>query len=154
MTGTNFSSWYRQDEGTVYAEMSLLESDVLSSNNRIVTIHAGDPTVNSIRPYITPSETISFFAEKNNNTSSVSPNNSIEDTTLPFKFAAGFAYEDAAACLDGGDVKTSSSLYYPTEVSQMDIGYYVSQRLNGYFRKLAFYPKRLPNATLQALTEE
>jgi hypothetical protein len=154
MTGTNFSSWYRQDEGTLYSEMSLFVDNVTDANNRIVTIHAGNPTENSIRSYITSGEVLGLIFEKNNSTSSVTTNNSIADPTLPFKVGAAWAYEDAAICLNGNTVNTTSSGYYPTEVNQMDFGKYSSIHLNGYFKKFAYYPTRLTNAELQALTEE
>jgi hypothetical protein len=70
------------------------------------------------------------------------------------KKALAYRVNDFAASLNGAApiVDTSGSL--PTGLTTMRIGTFLgaSQFCNGWIRRIAYYPTRLPNATLQALT--
>lgn len=69
-----------------------------------------------------------------------------------YNFAAAYKANDFAVCIAGGTVQTDTSGTLPT-VDRLRIG--TSQAgnyLNGHVRRFAYYPRRLANAELQALT--
>jgi hypothetical protein len=69
-----------------------------------------------------------------------------------YNFAAAYKANDFAACIAGGTVQTDTSGTLPT-VDRLRIG--TSQAgnyLNGHVRRFAYYPRRLTNAEIQALT--
>jgi len=57
--------------------------------------------------------------------------------------------------INGGNVITTTATAFP-EPTSLYIGKTISDNNNftGTFKKIAYYPQRLPNATLQAMTEE
>ena len=74
--------------------------------------------------------------------------------TVNYGFAA--SREDVAFTANGLTPSTSTTATPPQWV-KMSIGlspWGNDNEINGYIKKIAFYPKRLPNATLQAMTEE
>jgi hypothetical protein len=67
---------------------------------------------------------------------------------------ASFASADRALCTDGGSVTASTTPATLPTLNQLRIGYDPaggSQR-NGPISRLAYWPRRLPNSTLQTLT--
>ena len=74
------------------------------------------------------------------------------------KIVGAFAYNDVAVSLDGGTTATDTNVVLPTtSLKYLILGNgatrATSNELSGYLRKIALYPARLPNATLQAMTE-
>jgi hypothetical protein len=153
MTGGNFSSWYRADEGSLYAEgvgkyqpSSLTYPRVLSindgtNNNSIEIINYGP--FNSVG-----------FAIKNNNTiqADLPGTGGTAQSGLLYKVVAAYKYNDIFTTSPGAVFSTDSSAVIPV-VNKIDIGSVLNfSQSNGTIRKLAYYPKRLTNAQLQALT--
>jgi hypothetical protein len=71
------------------------------------------------------------------------------------KFCGAYATNDIAACKDGGTVATDTSATIPTALTRFDIGSDhagVNRVKAGTIRRIAYYPTRLANTTLQALT--
>lgn len=68
--------------------------------------------------------------------------------------ALAFAANDIAASWNGGTPKTDTSVIIPGGVTQLEIGRLTNQTraLSGTIRRLIFYPSRLPDTDLQALT--
>jgi hypothetical protein len=150
MTGTNFSSWYRADEGTFYTEsasvQSAINSNVLlvnqsgsSLNEALVVRHRTDGINFTVRQSATDQAFISRFTL----------------TPRSFgKFAATYAVNDIAAVLNAGAAGTDTTAVIPV-VAQMIIGgdtNVSANLLNGTIKKLSYYPQALPAAQLQALT--
>jgi hypothetical protein len=152
MTGTNFSSWYRQDEGTVFVEAGV--PDTADANRNLFTVSNGTSS-NRIRLYLQPdiAKATSFVVSGGQVQASVST--TISDATSA-KVAIGTSLNNFGQVSDGGAASTDTSFIMPQSVSEIKIGLSVasSDYLNGHIKKLAFWPKRLSNATLQALTEE
>jgi len=79
---------------------------------------------------------------------------SIGTATNDTEFRVAFAYKanDFAACMNGGTVQTDSAGTVPT-VTLLDVGRRGSTAyLNGWIADVLYFPRRLPDATLQALT--
>jgi hypothetical protein len=147
ITGKNFSDFYRQDEGTIFAESSFSNTvsfntiysiDDGTSSNRVRTIQWNNGTV---RPLAIDSGGASqvFIS----NTSGIGS----------FRFAAGLKQDDFAVSRDGATAQVDSAGLMST-VDRLNIG--TTQGLffylNGTIARLTYFPKRLPNAQLQALT--
>ena len=148
MTGTNFSSWYRADEGTLYAETispNSFSRTQFSINN--------DTNDNKIEPSIT--STNIYQLAVNLSGSAVGRPESANTTTAnsPAKTAGAYKVNDFAASLNGGTVGTDTSGNLPI-VDRMFIGQRTAGAvsLNGTIRKIAYYPLRLTNAELVSLT--
>jgi hypothetical protein len=145
MTGTNFSSWYNIGQGTVYYEASSqalksalaisdgttnnrMSSDVATSNNLVVTTNG-----------------------------TVSPNISASGITQGVFAKVGLALQSGAfaVCVNGASPSLGNSGSIPNAVNRLYIGdgsLGTGSTLNGYIKKLAYYPIRVTNAQLQALT--
>jgi hypothetical protein len=150
MTGANFSSWYRADEGTLYGEFrtSYSEATIMALNN------SSD----------SPSEFNNSNNLRVNNGSQfqtvVNGTNQVLMGTFTLinqnsKMAYGYKVNDFAGTANGNAVVTDTSGTVPATVNQMMIGRLattLTRHANGPIKKLAFYPARLSDAQLQALT--
>jgi hypothetical protein len=153
MTGTNFSSWYRADEGSVYGEWSSVGS---LSSDRIVFAISDNGFSNSI--YFTAStagvSNNSVFNVVANGSGQASISSGVYTNFAYRKSSSAFKVNDFATVADSGTVSTDTSGIIPV-VNKLSIGSSWSNAgnfLNGTIKKLAFYPSRLSNAQLQALT--
>ena len=153
MTGTNFSSWFNNNQGTVYCSFDVASSGTNSpymapwgidngsvvgydiqknSGNSAVTAYEGNaviPNIGSITAINTTQQSIYTF----NNTSG----------------SLGFS-----GILNGGTVGSTTAQplsYIPT---QMSLGAMRSSNygITGHIRKFAYYPIATTSAQLQALT--
>jgi len=149
MTGTNFSSWYRQDEGTVYFDLSL---NYVGSPASEISISDG-----------TNNNRIMWNLGTSNQAPFISVNGSTQATMQSGSFSAneaqklslGYANNDIAVVTTSGSLVTDTSALIPrVDKLSLSNGAAGTTPFDGRIRKFAYYPKRLPNATLQALTEE
>jgi hypothetical protein len=154
MTGANFSSWYRQDEGTVYAEGASIRPLSGSAAGQIVS----PATSSNDRMWIAQGST-TFGANFNvsvNNTGQVNLNvGASVPTNTNAKYILSYAFNDSGAVVNGSAVSVDTSCVIPV-IDKLFIGNSVTLSAggcwNGHIRKLSYYPKRLANAQLQALT--
>jgi hypothetical protein len=151
MTGANFSSWYNQAEGTFVASPTALKegSFIYQASNNSAT---GD---NRIFLRYLSNQTQGLVV-----TSAVTQAQIFDNTGfLASSNTTAFAYNvnDFAIRTNGGASASAaandSSGTVPV-VSRLDIGSFLgsSAFINGTIRKLAYYPLRVTNAQLQALT--
>jgi hypothetical protein len=149
MTGTNFSSWYNADEGTLYAEF--IQSNQNTTFRGIARLADSTSSANSIGILIA-SNSLSVRAITNLN-GVAQASLTLGNTTAGQKSKAILVYKtnDFAGVLNGGSVLTDTSGTLPV-VDRFFIGEFSSAALNGYIVKVAFYPTRLSNEQLQALT--
>lgn len=144
--GSNFSGWYNQSEGTIYGNYST--------------------SMTSSRPVITPRSTATADNRVQFGTASAvvvvggSVQANIGSGTNITSGKQAFAYKlnDFAGIIQGTPVSTivntDTSGTVPT-VDYATIGYFDfggGERLNGHIRQLAYYPRRLSNTELQAVT--
>jgi hypothetical protein len=141
--GSNFSSWYNQNEGTIYGEWTY--SSVLNTaGNPMTLIGISDATVNNrIRIISTQFEGavggVSQFV--------LSP-------TIPTtsKISGAYKVNDFSVSVNGGTILADTSGTIPT-VTQMQIGDLLTSRgMSGHIRQIAYYPRRLQDSELVALT--
>jgi hypothetical protein len=152
MTGTNFSSWYNQSEGTLYAECSF--SGISTAANKIVNFDNGAGFANSIdvyAPNVTPRFDV-YVSSAAQATLTPAPGTPVPLNTN-VKTSGAYATNNFAVSRNGGAVSTDSLGNVPT-VSRACIGNnnLSTQFLNGTIRSIRYYPQRLPDAQLVALT--
>jgi hypothetical protein len=144
MTGTNFSSWYNAGEGTLYAEINpkalaassgaVINDNTTSNRIRVATASTSDQTL------ITTSGTAQ---------ATLDAGTPVIDTSM--KLASAYKVNDFALSLNGGTVATDTAGTVPV-VTQLQIGAETTTIGTLTIRKLAYYPLRVTDAQLQALT--
>jgi hypothetical protein len=149
MVGSNFSSWYNQSAGTIYAK-----ADVFSASNNVQIIQISDGTNNNRNQLFGEiNAAISWYSMVGGtNTMWISAGNRLANTS--FKIAGAIASNNGAVSLNGGNVITDNTVTVPLNLTMMSIGCYFNgtSQLNGHIQSIKYYPKRLPNADLQRLT--
>jgi hypothetical protein len=150
MTGTNFSSWYRADEGTLYAEASVI---ALTTDAVTVSINNGT-TGNDIRlRALAASSSLGFRVFDSGVSQASVTTASTLSANVAFKQVGTYKVNDFAFVPNGGAVVTDTSGTVPSAVTQLTLGGLGTISLiNGSIKKFAYYPKRLTNAELQGLT--
>jgi hypothetical protein len=150
MTGTNFSSWYNQTEGTLYAEYVYSATGVANSCAYSLDNGTGNETV------------VNASAAPNIDRVLSSAGGVPQANFGNFSYSAGqiiqravaIKLNDAATTANGSTVATDTSytMPSPTQLVIGAAGYFTSSRLNGHIRRIVYYPTRLSNEELQALT--
>ena len=149
ITGTNFSSWYRQDEGTFYYEG--ITQPGLSLFPTEWSVHDGTD-VNVIGAYnSTNAYGCAVRKSGSPNTDPVLTLTPVSGT--PFKKAIAIKASDFRVSAQGRQGATTNPAFVPT-VTDMRIG---ADRnglgsVNTTISRLTYWPKRLPNAQLRTLT--
>ena len=155
MTGTNFSSWYDAAEGTVYAEAQAPVWSTASAAPAVVSINDGSA---SNRMYLgrSASTTRPFFNVATSGATQADVTTSLTSWAggATMRLAGVYKVNDFALSIDGGAAGTDTAGTVPV-VNQMLIGLRTTGDgavWNSAIRKLAYYPLRLTNAQLQAIT--
>jgi hypothetical protein len=153
ITGTNFSSFYNQTEGTVFAD----NTNYGVSNTRIASFSDNSTSNRFMVTRGTASGgNINLFV----GVGGVAQVNSlILASSLSFGLAAKVAVavkaSDFSGSVNGLAPVTQTTGSIPTTLSQLTIGNGETLGTNtfsGTIRRLTYWPRRLSNATLQALT--
>ncbi len=156
MTGTNFSSWYRADEGAVYAEWNSVGSLSGGSN---LAYAISDGTFNNTH-FINASvsgaanQTQAAFRSGGSAQAVISIIGAYTNYAYR-KTAAAYEVDNFAVSGDGSSAFTDTSGIVMSGIDRLFFGASWTGSdnvLNGTIKKLAFYPSRLTDAQLQALT--
>jgi hypothetical protein len=148
MTGTNFSSWYRADEGALYFSVSLISPSY--SAGVALDIGAGGA--------FGTTEYVNYSGTQWGLNPNVAPLNvtSLVTAAATAKVAAAIKANDTVVSANGliGVVDTSCAIAAsPTTLSIGKGGWSgAANYLNGTISSIAYYPKRISNTELQALT--
>lgn len=147
MTGTNFSSWYRQDEGTIFVNAVT----ATTTNRGLFFASNSANTVDRIFSYGTGTSLVlaGNAAGVNQFALSQVPGSLSNASALAYKV------NNFAATSNGAAVVTSASGFVPTGINQIQFGWLTNsgdQNINGAIKKIAYYPARVTNTQLQALT--
>ncbi len=155
MTGANFSNWYRQDEGTFVCDWAqalttstadafgLYKVTGTGGANPSIAVRMGYATFRRIRSYAQDAGSVFEYAI----------DGSAETGTSGRHALAYGPTNDFASSSSGAAVVTDTTgdiTDFACNTLQIGV---LGTRLNGHIARLAYYPKRLTNAELQALTE-
>ena len=144
------SPWYNAAEGALFAEGvagNLANSPVFvntndgTSNNLITSPRLGAAGLARLEG------TVGGVAWTAVVTANATTANSV------YKAASAFKAGDQAICLNGGTTATGANASLPA-VTTVRLGSFVGNLnfINGYLRRISYYPRRLTNAELQVLT--
>jgi hypothetical protein len=140
MTGTNFSSWYNQTQGTF-----VTSADAISTGANRVIVGGG---VLTYLNYIRSNNQGGAF----DTTNLAATANVI--TTDVFKLATTYGNSALQACLNGGTVASGAYNNIFASLTSIGIGNSASGAfLNGHVRTVNYYPQRLIGAELQAFSK-
>lgn len=151
MTGTNFSSWFNASEGTF-----VFNGSTINFTNSDVIVDASDGTTsNRIQMFVAgvTGAATTFMATGGATQAQFSAGAVTANTT--FTFASGYKVNAIAASLNAATPATDTSATMPSGINAVTLGCRFNgvNQLNGYLRKINYYPQRLTNAEIQAFSK-
>lgn len=153
ITGTNFSSWYRQDAGSIFTDFIGIE-DGRASDYTTVGLAVTGNAVSTPALGFSASSTGGQLLGNYNGGALV--NGSMPSTFTRLKLAMAMAQNSVAFSRNGAAPVTASSLTPRADTDRLLISPIGASGngvpVNGTIARLTYYPVRLPDATLQALT--
>jgi hypothetical protein len=156
MTGANFSNWYNQSEGTIYVEADMYETQFGFFRNPLALNDASGSSVNTV-VFTVPSN--SSFLRFVVNSAGVTSASLQQSLTLgsAFKAAGAYKLDDFAVSFNAGTPLTDTSGNTPVGVNTLVFGNTshtlgVATHCSTHYKRIAYFPRRLSNAELQALT--
>ena len=152
MTGTNFSDFYNQDEGTVYVSQKLKAVQDTARNNLVYRINGGG---GSDYLYNTKSgdKNIFVFGDGGTNYSRFQVGTDSTDTKTAWAYDV--SGDDFKPYYNGIEVTNETDNNTPSATShtQLELGASSGAKYCGHIQQFAYYPKRLTNTQLQNLTK-
>jgi hypothetical protein len=151
ITGTNFSSWYNQAQGTVYAEYDFNAISVINANTGIFALNnynvGGLLNRLDIR-YSNPANTSNGVALNVPNVGTMLTGGNLN------KIASSYSVASSIFASNYGTASSYSLTVMPNPMTQLVLGVTGSadSPLNGHIKKLSYYPVALSSSNLVALT--
>jgi hypothetical protein len=144
ITGSNFSSWYNQSEGTL-----------LSSSRRIASNSNSYAVIGGSNPNVTASIRLILINNGNVAASSSGGGSIVEGSsgTGLKKYAGAYATNNFGASINGSVNATDTSNTTPICDRFYFGGIFPTHEVNAVYARLTYYPTRLSNALLQKLTK-
>ena len=143
MTGTNFSSWWNQNEGTFYSE----SSTVLVSGKYPGIYKTGTSNADRFGVFLNGSSgSLAFYR----NAQGVSSATNASSNTM-FKYSASYSTSSINSAINAGAVTTTTITTVANTPTQILIGQF-DEYMSGTIKKIAYYPIRVTNTQLQSLT--
>lgn len=141
MTGTNFSSWYQQNQGSLYVSGSMPTTNTTSqfvaaltgANTNIVRLGNG---------------VVDFFSNGSNTLTASTSFSQKFKSGLSYQSGQQFFYQNALPINTG----SSTTTLLPVGLSQLVLQSGVGSYLNGWVSKITYYPQAVTSAQLQGLT--
>jgi hypothetical protein len=151
ITGSNFTKWYNQDEGTIYVSQKLKSIDTVDRNSLVYLINGGSGS--DIFYNVKNGDTNIFvFGDNGTNYSRWQENGDSTDTKAIWAYdVSGDDFKPYWNGIEGVNESNSSSPS-ATSHTQLEIGATVGAKYNGHIAQLTYYPQRLPNSQLVSLT--
>ena len=153
MTGTNFSDWYNQDEGTVYVSQKLKAVQDAGRNNMVYLINANGNGTDYFYNTKKGDKNIFVFGDGGTNYSRFQDGTDSTDTKTAFAYDV--SGDDFKAYYNGIESTNETDNNTPSATShnQLELGANNGAKYCGHISKLTYYPSRLPNDQLQSLTK-
>jgi hypothetical protein len=155
MTGTNFSSWYNATSSSVFVEWKNLAPSMPSGSFQWIAEFSDNTDQN--RQFLFQVQAAAALVSQNSAVSGVvagrlDAGGSYVNTGT--KAASAFAASDRALVANGGSIVSSAAGALPPGINRATIGNQAggNASLNGTIKRLTYWPVRLPNITLQAIT--
>ena len=150
ITGSAFSGWYSQSQGTIHAAWQF-NAGAVSTTRHVCNFNDGvlDQLIGAFASGANTLSTNSFVAGTSQGRLDIAGSPA---ALLPYKSATAYAASDRAFTLNGvSPVSGTGSL---PSVTKFEIGFgFSASFINGHIRRLCYWNQRLPNSTLQTLTQ-
>jgi len=151
ITGENFSSWYRQDEGSVYVDSA--KGNLGTNFAGYVSLHTEDFS-NSEYYWLlhNSSDQFQFLVAPG----IANLTDGIDVSLGSQKACVSWVDDNFSMSVNGGEIQSDTSGPAKKNLAGLRIGfspYSNSHYLNSAIRKIAYYPQRLTNEQLQQLTK-
>ena len=154
MTGANFSSWYRADEGSFYSEVLFGVSAAVQGETSVLNVLQDNSTDNQVR--INRQVTNGNFRLRYRANAVDVGIPDVASAVLLNKVAAAYANGSQAIAVNGTLGSIGSGTGAIPTVNNIVFGRFAANStvtiLNGHIRKVSYYPRRLTNPELQGLT--
>jgi hypothetical protein len=158
MTGTNFSSWYNAGEGTLYLEA--IPTNISSTAQTAFAITNIAATTNLVGTAIgqnaggSGGQSTSFWVREDGaNQALLFTANNVLNIGVLYKVAGAYQFNNFAQSTNSATPLTDTSGIVPKNMDRMLIGKFLSSsEFSTHIKKFAYYPLRLTNAQLQAIT--
>ena len=145
MTGTNFSSWYNQSEGTIVWSGDF----AVNNSNRLVSIDAG-VAARTADIYGTGAGALSYY--KTSDLQQIQFGTGVALNTV-FTAAVAIKLNDYIGAVNGATGGADTTTGAVAVADRLSLGHWNNSGfLNGHIRTIAYFNTRLPNAQLQTLT--
>ena len=145
ITGGNFSSWYRQDEGTIntaFINNGRTEANLVwyfSSGSEAIALFTGNISIGALTVDTTGGRTVELLTRPQ---------------IANGKNAFAYKQNNFAFVQNGGAASTDTAGNTPTALTSFTFASLSgSYALNGTIARLTYWPTRLPNPMLQRLTQ-
>lgn len=149
LTGGNFTSWFNASAGTIYTKA---RGPVVAGGSQPNIVAFEDtPSTNFILTRVSGTGATSTFFVGVNSTVVAQLASSSFPLRSTFNQASAYALNDFATTVNGGPVATDTLGAVPV-VTRAALGSRANFYLNGTIARFTYYPTRLLNAELQALT--
>ena len=152
ITGTNFSSWYNQSEGSFYAE-TVAALGITGASQGIFGVDDGTTSTNY---FAGRTGTTKGFRLISRVSSSVDTdiNLGIHNDGTTAKTSYGIQQNNYALYSSTGLNGSDTSVLVPPGMNNMKIGNHIFGGIwGGTIRRLTYFPTRLSNTTLQSITQ-
>ena len=147
-TVNTLSPWYNAVEGALFVECSAIGVPPNAGTSASLTDSAADNRI-LVGQYFTTTRIGSVGVSNVDQAVLSVP---AVPVGVSHKFAMSWKQDNFAGCADGGTVLTDSSGSIPT-VTKLNIGALnTEQRFSGHIRAIRYYPRKLANSELQAIT--
>jgi hypothetical protein len=154
MTGTNFSSWYAADQGTLYSDFVITRTG--TNDIYIAAISNGTTTNDSILLYAQPQNSRfrgDVYIGSSAQCAFTYTASGTPTSGTAYKATLAYKVNDFAMSINSATVSTDTAGNVPV-VDRFFIGIAPtsSNAINGTIKKIAYYPLKATSAQLQALT--
>ena len=149
MTGTNFSSWYNQSQGSIFANIGYSNG---GSFPYVFSIQSLDTERNYlVKDSSSATSATPFSYQISNASNTITLANISQNST---KFGLSYFANGTATSVSDITSTTSATLKSVPIATSLQIGYSTTygRQMNGTLKKLAYYPVQLSSGELQEMT--
>ena len=162
MTGTNFTDWYNQKQGTILTDFTINHSPTLDTNKAIWVLYDGVFTVaDNMQLGFYSTDGRLMLASYDSASSVYSGSSPINPSNV---FSAGRIKTVSSFSNDGAGLAYNGNIYTTGTYSMRSVpkielwigrsGNSSQRELNGTMRKLSYFPLKLDNDAIQKITED
>jgi protein tyrosine phosphatase (PTP) superfamily phosphohydrolase (DUF442 family) len=154
MTGTNFSSWFNQSEGTV---LCTSDSHATATTNASIFAFYDNPSSGNLVDAWHQTDNNLITRVRTNSQDTIVTVPAVLSNNVKHIMSIGYKSTDSYFINNGTSGLASATAFsFSNAITNLSLG--MNQigtwQMNGHIAKIAYYPKRLSNAELQSITTQ